>query len=341
MKFFSKLISLFTVLISLCVILAACSSGAPAGGGDKTETGSGMVIELIGTDGQAKELTGAELSKIDVFEGTGSFKKSTGTIEGPFTFKGVKLSDLIAQAGATAVSGVEVVAADGYSMTYTAEQIAGDVMTYNSEGEPLRMGGTSTVLAYEMDGKQDFEGNPRIVLLGTDNVVTDGHYWARDVKTVKVLAEIKDWAIDLEGIEKAGIDRATFESVATCPDTKHPALTWEYTDKEGQTHTYEGVPLWVLVSMVDGADPETGHYRFNDDLAREGYVVKVIAKDGSSVALESQLVARNSKIMVAYKKDGNYLPEDEFPLMLAGDDLPSNKYMIKQIDKIQLENLPQ
>jgi len=343
MKRNSSRFSLIILLFALVLVMAACSSGESTGDGSNTEAGSGadITIELVAADGQTKEISGAELAKMEVFEGTGTFKKSTGTIEGPFTFKGVKMSDLIADAGAGASSAIEVVATDGYAMTYTAEQIAGEVMTYDDEGQALQIGGTTMILAYEMDGAQDFEGCPRVVFLGAENIITDGHFWARDVKTIRVLSTVKDWAIDLEGIEKASIDRATFESAATCPDTNHPASTWEYTDKEGQTHTYEGIPLWVLVSMVDGADPQDGHYRFNDDLARTGYTIKVLSRDGFSAELESQLVARNSKIMAAYKKDGDYLPEGEFPLVLAGEDLPSSKHMVKQIDKIQLENLPQ
>lgn len=330
-------LQLVVSLVALVLIFTACSPGGQSGGGDKN--GSGPVIQLIGADGQAKDVTVTEMSEMGVFEGLGSFKKSTGAIEGPYNCKGIKMFDLIAGAGATASSGVEVVAADGYAMTYTAEQIAGDVMTYDSEGNALRLGGTTMTLAYEIDEKQDFEGSPRVVFLAGENVITDGHFWARDVKTIRVLPEVKDWSISLAGIEEASMDRATYESVATCPDTRHPALTWEYTDKEGQSHTYEGVPLWVLLSMVDGADPIFGHYRFNDDLAREGYVVKIISRDGYSVELESQLVARNSKILAAYKKNGDYLPEDEFPLILVGEDLPSKKYMLKQIDKIELDKL--
>ena len=329
------------LLAALVMVLAACSPGGQSGDGDNAGAGSGPVIQLIGADGQARDVTVAEMSEMGVFEGRGSFKKSMGAIEGPYNCKGIKMSDLIAGAGATAFSGVEVVASDGYALTYSAEQIAGDVMTYDSEGNALRLGGTTMTLAYEIDAKRDFEGSPRIAFLAGEDVVTDGHFWTRDVKTIRVLPEVKDWSISLTGIEEASIDRATYESLATCPDTRHPALTWEYTDKDGQSHTYEGVPLWVLLSMVDGADPKFGHYRFNDDLAREGYVIKIISRDGYSVELESQLVARNSKILAVYKKDGDYLPEDEFPLILAGEDLPSKKHMVKQIEKIELDKLPQ
>jgi len=327
-------------LLALCLILTACSLGTQPGPENNKNTGAGLAIELTGADGTSTKLTLADLEKMPAVTGKGSFKKSTGTIEGPFEYKGVKLRELLNRAGAADQNGIEVVASDGYSMTYTAEQIDGEVMTYDSDGQAQKPGGTTAVLAYEMDGQKDFEGIPRIVFLAEENVITDGHLWARDVQTIKVLPEIKDWVITLKGIEEAKMDRATYESAATCPDTQHPAQTYEFTGKEGKTSVYEGIPLWVLISMIDGADPQLGHYRFNDDLARKGYKIKVISKDGYSVELESQLVARNSNIIAAYKKDGSYLPPDEFPLTMTGADLPSKKYMVKQIAEIQLIELP-
>ncbi len=65
---------------------------------------------------------------------------------------------------------------------------------------------------------------------------------------------------------------------------------------------------------MDGGDSAAGHYRFNDSLARKGYKVLVISKDGFAAELESSLIARNDEIILAYKKNGKYLSESDGPL---------------------------
>ena len=57
-----------------------------------------------------------------------------------------------------------------------------------------------------------------------------------------------------------------------------------------------------MVSMVDGADDEDGHYRFNRELSRTGYTVQVISADGYKAELSSQDVAYNDGIFLAYLK---------------------------------------
>lgn len=63
--------------------------------------------------------------------------------------------------------------------------------------------------------------------------------------------------------------------MATCGRSPHPGQEYEDTNKEGETETFKGVPLWVIVSMVDGADDVEGHYRFNRELSQTGYTVPV------------------------------------------------------------------
>ncbi len=66
----------------------------------------------------------------------------------------------------------------------------------------------------------------------------------------------------------------------------------------------------------------------------------MIAKDRYSVMLDSEQIARNNDIFLAYKKDGLILTGELFPLTLAGKGLPFRQYMIKGIAEIQLVNLP-
>ena len=95
-----------------------------------------------------------------------------------------------------------------------------------------------------------------------------------------------------------------------------------------------------MVSVVDGADDEDGHYRFNRDLSQTGYTVQVIAVDGYKVELSSKDVAYNDGIFLAYLKDDQPLDKDSGPLQLTGPKLPSKQHSVKQVAEIKLVNLP-
>jgi len=86
-----------------------------------------------------------------------------------------------------------------------------------------------------------------------------------------------------------------------------------------------GVPLWLLVAMVDD-DPDVspGHFNFNDDLAAQHYEVNVIAGDGWKATLDSAAIARNDGYIVANTLNGKPLPlkteagKGCWPLFLKG-----------------------
>ena len=76
---------------------------------------------------------------------------------------------------------------------------------------------------------------------------------------------------------------------------------------------------------------------FNDDLAAQGYTVRLVAVDGTTVDIDSKLMARNDDVVLAYVKNGQELPMDsEGPLRLVGSALPSRRDSLKQIVEIQL-----
>ena len=129
----------------------------------------------------------------------------------------------------------------------------------------------------------------------------------------------------LKGALTAKIDRATFESCASC----HKA-TW--TDDKAQV--WAGVPLWMLAGYVDDdikhpAPPSTTR------LAKAGYSIDVIAKDGFTVTFESARLARNNNMLVANTVNNNPLPDQYSPLRLVGSDA-GKKEMVGAIAGITL-----
>lgn len=322
-------VGLVLVLV-MAIALTACTDEA-----GPSELGE---VQVVAADGATETV---DLGELTAYEGQGGFKKSTGTMVGPSSYKGAKLSDVIAAAGDGMgdSAGVQVVAKDGYALTLSLAQLDGGVMTYTPEGEALSLGGVTAVLAYEQDGEAPFDGGPRLVFVSEQGAWTDGHFWIKEVDAIKFVASVDDWSISMSGVESVTLDRATFESMVTCGTTPHPAIEYEMTEKDGSTTVYAGAPLWLLLSMVDGGDAPGGHYEFNDAAAEAGYTVSVVAADGFAAEFEASRVARTSDILVAYMADGEPLGGEDGPLKLVGDGLTSGKERIKQIAEIKIEGI--
>jgi hypothetical protein len=312
------------------VLIVGCQSAQLTA--EPTEQPS-AALELVGPD-ETRALTLAELKEFPPVEGWGGIKSSTGEITVPTQFKGVSLAELCLQVGELSQDmGVRVVAKDGYAMTFSNEQITqGDFIAYDpatgdevSLDEPLK-----AVLAYEMDGKPipDNYGPFRIaVLTAKNNQVVDGHWSVKWVDQIVLKSLGQNWTLQLEGNLVEAVDRGTFESCFA--EGCHPS---SWTDDHAQR--WAGVPLWLLLGYVDDEEKH-GDYAYQEDLAKQGYVVEVAAADGYSVTFDSQRLNRNDNILVAAQMNENPLDEEYFPLRLVGSEL-EKKEMVGQIAKIQL-----
>lgn len=332
----NKLFAVLVILILGFAVLLGCSSEGDTSSSreDAGTNVDGIFVELIDANGNVKEVDLGELTSVT---GQGGFKKSTGAIVGPAEISGPMIMDVLDLIGGISPGdAVEITAADGYMMTFTYDQLQGEVMSYDTSGQALQVGGFEAILALESVEAELIEGAPRVAFIG-DNIC-DGHFWIKDVAQIKVVPSVDEWEIKLSGVKEDVIDRSTYESLATCPDTPHPGQKWETTNKDGEVEVYEGAPLWVVISMVDDAE-EAEHYTFNRELASQGYKIQVIAKDGYAVEFDSMDVAFNDGIFLAYLRNGEPLGEDG-PLMLAGPDLPTKQYMVKEIAEIKLVDLP-
>jgi len=159
-----------------------------------------------------------------------------------------------------------------------------------------------------------------------------------------------DWTLQLSGARDENVTKAYFEQGLACPSSGHQ-VTW--TDDKGTPDTSDddvwgGVPLWLLVALVDD-DPDVGdeHFNFNDELAAEDYEVKVIAGDGWSTTLSSAAIARSDAYIVANTLNGEPLPlkigdknKDCWPLYLKGSAI-SGGQQVGNIVRIELSGLPE
>ena len=135
------------------------------------------------------------------------------------------------------------------------------------------------------------------------------------VTKLEVKPLVADWTLTLNGGIQTTIDRATFESCVGC----HKA-TW--TDDKAQVWT--GIPLWLLMGYADDEVKHQGP-AFNEALAKTGYKVEVVAKDGFKASLDSAPLSRENGVVVASLVNDNPLPEQYAPLRLVGAALKKNE----------------
>lgn len=212
MKRFAFLISL---LISLTLLLAACGATPALEPAPATEVPTKIptevptetppvddtiVVEIVGPT-ETVALTMSDLLALPVTEGYAGTKSSTGKIIPPLPFKGVALKDLVTLVGGMDETiGFNVVAEDGYSITFSYDQIQnGTFVAYDpATGDELKNSVDLTaILAYEADGNPlDAKGDGivRLAIISDSlNQVTDGHWsvkWVAKLEAPFILAKV-------------------------------------------------------------------------------------------------------------------------------------------------------
>lgn len=131
------------LILALSVCLPAPAAAAPA-------------LEVTGRAG-ARAFSVAQLRKLPATAGFGGVRSSTGKVALPGGWKGVALRDLVAAAeGYDAGKNLAVVAKDGYSLTFSYDQVMNGAFTAYDPGtgdtlashEPL-----TAIIAYEHEGR--------------------------------------------------------------------------------------------------------------------------------------------------------------------------------------------
>jgi hypothetical protein len=228
-------------------------------------------------------------------------------------------SDAMAAAGYA----VRVIAADGYSYTFSSQDVARDsnfVLANELNGAPLPAGKYPLKLV-----NPDFEvGGPSV-----SQVVSIELQGTTPTHPVPTAAE---WPIQLYGALSDNLTQAEFETIVASDGLS-------CTDNVG---TWTGLALWRLVALVDDNDPAT----FNSSLADDGYSIKVSAPDYYYV-FDSATVAGNEGVLAANTLDGQPLPVTDpsnpaklwYPLKLVGSGLHSGD-RVGGVVMIELLNLP-
>jgi hypothetical protein len=277
----------------------------------------------------------AEIEAMPAAEGWGGIMNSSGVISGPFTQKGVALMDLLNKVGGISDGdAIRITAKDGYSMTYSYDQIAnGNFTTLDcSNGNEVPHDKLTVILSYQEDGAAltDQIGPLRIAILNDNTQVTEGHWWIKWVQQIEIVGAEKSWSLHLTGYMDEDLDQNTFES---CAAPGCHGASWT----DDQDREWEGVPLWYLVGRVDDSNSHSKDSpAFNDSIADTGYDVEVIAADDYSKTFTAEQIKHNNNMIVSFRRDGGALPDNQWPLRLVGPDLTKGE-MVGQIVTIKID----
>ena len=291
-----------------------------------------VALTVVGADGSSKIVTQTDLAALSVIANKGGLKTSAGSIQSIGTYTGVSLSDVLKLVGgATSANSVRITASDNYAMVYTWDQLSGKYVTYDGAtgNEVQATKSLIPVLAYMVDGKPlaSGEGPMRLVILGDEGLITDGHFWIKMVSKIEVMPAVQEYTLTLTGATNFAMNRSTLESGISC-NTPHHKSSW--TDSSGNIWT--GMPLWLLMGYVD----DKTAMGYNDTLAKaNAYTVKLSSPDGYSVTLNSTFVNRNDNIIVANMMNGKPLNAPYWPLRIVGSAV-TKKQMIRNLSQIQL-----
>ena len=273
----------------------------------------------------------AELKQSAYFtRGRGMYTTSAGS-EYAARYGGVIMKDFLAQfASLTEDTSVTFTATDGYEMTFSGDQILDE-----SDGRWL--------LAFERDGESlpVDPGYIRAVKIGPDTPNVPGHLSVKMIKSIEIEGEpYAEFSLEMEGPNDITLDRSTLQSYMAF-EKRRVTFT-----RKGESNSYTGIPLYKLLAFADDPDyiPHGQDFAidaYDAEAATDGYEVSLVASDGFTVTLDSREVHENEDVIVALMKNGEPLPEREFPLILVWDEnaetVPEGIRNVRNIEMIRLE----
>jgi len=332
------------LLYSLVSVLIASSIGLGVYFGvffEKENGETNQIVLTIEGSTSTKNFTLAEIMSFPNITGFAGYRKSTGTLVGPNLYKGAELNVLLDEVGGISPGEeLEVIADDGYKVSFTSEMLNGNLPSYDNEtGEYLGIGNFRIILAYEIDGIIDY-GNVGLLRIAAipiegEDYYTDGSTWVKEVTRMSVTSD-SSWIVYLYGITNDSIDKPTFEAYMHINDSE---LRLVYQLEEGgRINTYEGLALWRIIAIFDGELAGSLDITFNDSLATAGYNVVLKNLLEEEITLRSEDIARNDSYILAAKKNSIFLKNDvagEGPLKLVGSSVAPLQ-MISKIVEIWL-----
>ncbi len=135
--------------------------------------------------------------------------------------------------------------------------------------------------------------------------------------------EPEGWSLSISGARQAHFSLQDAEKLVLC----RSHVEERSYERRGSMRTYIGVPLWILVSMIDGPDGQHP-FVFDKALWDAGYSITLAALDGYSVGFESNEMDPDA-IFVAWMVNGE-------PILPTTVGDVSGMYWVKDLVSIHL-----
>jgi DMSO/TMAO reductase YedYZ molybdopterin-dependent catalytic subunit len=150
-----------------------------------------LTLSIVASNGTKITLTSKELVKMSTLTYPGGSRRSNGEIVNIGNYTGVKLYDVCSLVGYSSSNIVTVKASDGYTSTYSYDQVANGsgFNTYDSTGSTLAASHPLyLILSYWFNGAAlDSDSGPlKVMIVGQDGLVTNGNLAARMVVEVAI-----------------------------------------------------------------------------------------------------------------------------------------------------------
>ena len=127
-----------------------------------------------------------DLLAFDSITGNGGRLKVTGDVIPPWEYTGVIISTLAQEfSDIPSEYCMQAIADDGYIVNYTFDEIQGEVMVYDNDGNEIGIGGVYMILATKENGQTGYDGSLRIAFINQDEPITFSALWAKYVVEIK------------------------------------------------------------------------------------------------------------------------------------------------------------
>ena len=321
-----KILAISVILIVVIAVVTAWQIPQLLTGNNENTNIPELTLTLKGVNGEEKILDQTDFADLTTITAKGGFKTSGGVISEVSTFSGVSVLSLCELVGGMPSDAtLTVTASDGYSMVYTYDQVNGnDFTTYDpitgsekAATQPL----TLVVNYLHNDTALPSDQGPlRIGVVGSEGLLTEGHFWVKKVSQIEITPDLKDWSVSVEATSTLTMDRQAFTA-----DINHFGVN--YTDSSGNIWTGTALWRWVSWSNYNGG--------VTNETLDNGYKVKIISGDGSSSTFDDSEVKMNDDIIVAARLNGIVLTAPYWPLTMTGPDVTSSK-AVQNIVKMQI-----
>jgi len=209
----------------------------------------GLVALTVTNGSKVKTYSLADLQALKSITGNGGTKGKGGTVNGPFSYQGVALIDLLnAVGGIASGQSVKLTGSDGYTTTITYDQIInGGFSTYDATGAPVTPATKPTlVVVYSSNGTllDSTTGPLEMGLLSNENLVSDGNLWAKML-------------IKIDIVSATTSSSTTTTATATTTSSTTVATTATTTTSVVVTTTTPVATTPVILSVINGAQTTT------------------------------------------------------------------------------------